>query len=229
MKSKVRNHKVEPKFHEGEWLTENHPNNYARFVQILEIVNVQGKKRYRISRDLHNDEDIVECRFIEDNWHHFNIQDAKDGEVLAGSKGDVILMFRGIGNAEWNDVIDYHCYYDCYRKRFIVQEDTEYWGNVENNQLKPATKEQRDLLFQKMKEAGYERDANKKELKKIEKKSEEKSIIPSLKDFQEAFELKARQYDIELPNRGYDIHAMCKELYSLLITDKKELNKEEVK
>lgn len=71
-----------------------------------------------------------------------------------------------------------------------------------------------------LKEAGSEWDANKKELKKIEKKSEEKSIIPSLKDFQEAFELKARQYDIELPNRGYDIHAMCKELYSLLIGQK---------
>jgi hypothetical protein len=32
----------------------------------------------------------------------------------------------------------------------------------------PATKEQRDLLFKKMKEAGYEWDAEKKELKKIE-------------------------------------------------------------
>ena len=31
----------------------------------------------------------------------------------------------------------------------------------------PATKEQRDLLFQKMKEAGYEWDAEKKELRKI--------------------------------------------------------------
>jgi hypothetical protein len=32
----------------------------------------------------------------------------------------------------------------------------------------PATKEQREFLFQKMKEAGYEWDAEKKELKKIE-------------------------------------------------------------
>ena len=34
-----------------------------------------------------------------------------------------------------------------------------------NNYGTPATKEQRDLLFQKMKEAGYEWDAEKKELK----------------------------------------------------------------
>ena len=35
----------------------------------------------------------------------------------------------------------------------------------------PATREQRDLFFQKMKEAGYEWNAKKKELKKIEQKS----------------------------------------------------------
>ena len=34
--------------------------------------------------------------------------------------------------------------------------------------IHPATKEQRDLLFQKMKEAGYEWDAEKLELKRIE-------------------------------------------------------------
>jgi len=37
--------------------------------------------------------------------------------------------------------------------------------------IHPATKEQRDLLFQKMKEAGYEWDAGKKELKKIKQKN----------------------------------------------------------
>ena len=118
---------------------------------------------------------IAIVKDLYDNFKLWDISDAKDGDVLVGSKGDVILIFRGIGNTEWDDVIDYHCYYDCYREEFIVQEDVEYWGNTENNQLKPATKEQRDLLFQKMKEAGYELDAEKKELNKIEPKSESKS------------------------------------------------------
>lgn len=61
----------------------------------------------------------------------------------------------------------------------------------------------------------------------LEAINEEKSIIPSLKDFQEAFELKARQYDIELPNRGYDIYAMCNELYSLLIEQKPTWSEED--
>lgn len=38
--------------------------------------------------------------------------------------------------------------------------------------VRPATKEQRDLLFSKMKEAGYEWDADKKELNKIEDEPE---------------------------------------------------------
>ena len=40
-------------------------------------------------------------------------------------------------------------------------------GGINPTYYKPATKEQRELLFQKMKEAGYEWDAEKKELKKI--------------------------------------------------------------
>jgi hypothetical protein len=39
---------------------------------------------------------------------------------------------------------------------------------IEVNTIKPATKIQQDLLFQKMKEAGYEWDSEKKRLKKID-------------------------------------------------------------
>ena len=41
------------------------------------------------------------------------------------------------------------------------------------NDLKPATKEQRDLLFAKMKDAGYEWDVEKKELRKIDYNSKQ--------------------------------------------------------
>ena len=38
---------------------------------------------------------------------------------------------------------------------------------LKSKEFHPATKEQRDFLFQKMHEAGYEWDADKKELKSI--------------------------------------------------------------
>ena len=120
------------------------------------------------------------------------------------------------GNTEWDDVIDYHCYYDCYRECFIVQEDVEYWGNTENNQLKPATKEQRDLLFSKMKEAGYEWDAEKKELKKIHNALEECEIeniehgkyYYCIKDYFAGGKKQASKGDVVQALRGLPIMAL---------------------
>lgn len=126
--------------------------------------------------------DILKCDLgvdpndYQDYFRIWTIHDAKDGDILAESKGDVILMFRGIGNTEWNDVIDYYCCYDRHRKKFIFQKDLKFWGCVENNQLKPATKEQRELFFQKMKEEEYTFDFKKKELKKIEQQSSQWNI-----------------------------------------------------
>ena len=153
--------KVEPKFHKGEWLCENKPNNYARFIQILEIVNVQGEDRYRISRDIHKDEDIVEFDFVEKYYHKFNIKDAKGGDVLCSNQ--IIILFK-----QWEDSADCnfviaHAGIDVSGKLQITD---GHW--LINNNSHPATKEQRDLLFQKMKEAGYNWDAEKKELKRIE-------------------------------------------------------------
>lgn len=157
--------KVEPKFHEGEWLCENEPNNYARFIQILETVNVQGKERYRISRDIHNDEDTVEFDFVEKYYHKFSIQDVRDGDVLVASDGSIFL-FAGVD--------------DCACKYYVALTTDNhveinkgakggYWET--SRAVYPATKEQRDLLFQKMADEGYEWDSEKKELKKIESKA----------------------------------------------------------
>lgn len=151
--------KVEPKFHEGDWVVYN--NDICQIVKREEgcnkLVTVFG-----IEKELVNERNLSTARL----W---TIQDAKDGDVLVEKSRGVILMFRGIGNREWNDVIDYHCYYSCYQKEFIIQEDIEYFGTIKDNKLKPATKEQCDLLFQKITEAWYTFDFEKKELIKIRK------------------------------------------------------------
>ena len=148
--------KAEPKFKVGDWIVFN-----GLILHIDEVVD--GYYRTTSIGGIHNSYDWD----IDNVARLWTIQDAKDGDVLVGSEWGVILMFRGIGNTKWDDVIDYHCYYDCHRKNFIVQEDVRHWGSTKNNQLKPATKEQRDLLFAKMKEAGYELDAEKKKLIKL--------------------------------------------------------------
>lgn len=151
--------KVEPKFHEGDWVIDKQGIVH----QIANVVENVTCHTYGY--------DIVGGGYFNDNTEGvrlWTIQDAKDGDILAGSKDEVILIFRGIGNTEWNDVIDYHCCYDCYRKEFIIQKDLHFWGYVKDNQLRPVTKEQRDFLFQKIKEAGYVWDSGKKELRKGE-------------------------------------------------------------
>ena len=147
--------KTKSKFHKGEWIT-----NGDYTWKIVEV-----KPLYYTLQSQNGDtvDDTISC--MNEHFHLWTIEDAKNGDVLADE--DIILIFRGIGNTIWDDVIDYHCYYDCYNKDFIVQKDLDHWGDIKNNQLKPATKEQRDILFQKMKEAGYTWDAVKK-LKKID-------------------------------------------------------------
>ncbi len=148
--------KVKPKFNAGDWVVIS-TSDGEKVVQIDSIEYFKsGELRYITS----------EGRWFGNGTeaHLWTIQDAKDGDVLEGSKGDVILMFRGIGNTAWHDVIDFHCYYNSYRGDFIVQEGLGHWGDTENSQLKPAAKEQRDLLFRKMHEAGYMWDSESKQL-----------------------------------------------------------------
>lgn len=152
--------KVEPKFMVGDWLCENEPNNYARFIQILEVVNVQGKERYRISKDLHNDEDIIEADFIEKYYHKFDIKDAKEGDVLT-LNGEVFIYAH---RKQLYSIAVAHCFVDSVGDFHF---DGEF-GYVENgNSTCPATQKQRNTLFAKMKEDGCEWDAEKKQLKFI--------------------------------------------------------------
>ena len=191
---------VEPKFKVGDWMIDKQGIVH----QVANVVENVTNHTYGY--------DIVGGGYFNDNSEGvrlWTISDAKDGDVLVASDGSIFL-FAG--------VVDCACkYYAALAADGYVKINKEakdgYWET--SRAVYPATKEQRDKLEKAMSDAGYAFD--KKELKKIKKKPEEKSIITSLKDFQEAFELKAKQYDIELPNRGYDIHAMCKELYSLLI------------
>ena len=91
----------------------------------------------------------------------WTIQDAKDGDVLA-LNGEVFIYAH---RKQMYPIAVAHCFVDSTGK---FCHDGEF-GYIENgNSISPATKEQRDLLFFKMKEAGYEWDAEKKELKMAE-------------------------------------------------------------
>ena len=105
---------------------------------------------------------------FDNNAHLWTIQDAKAGDVLVSDYegGICITILKSVVSG---NEIEMYCH-SVNSELFIVQ------SGFSNATWHPATKEQRDLLFQKMKEDGYEWDAEKKELKKIKQKPTEEDV-----------------------------------------------------
>ena len=77
-------------------------------------------------------------------------------------------MIARFPDVTWENSPVAYCGIDC-GDAFHVSVEISWWAD---GNIFPATKEQCDFLFQEMKEAGYEWDAEKKELKKIEQTAE---------------------------------------------------------
>ena len=147
--------KVEPKFKVGDWIT-NKGHSYL----IASIDYEQGRYLFEIGGYTHEQLNWEYIYSADEKYHLWTIADAKPGDVLASNNG-VIILVKESRNSSWGYRLSYYCAV-LYDGTF---EPREFHVNPEK--FFPATKEQRDLLFQKMEEAGYEWDANKKELKKI--------------------------------------------------------------
>lgn len=148
--------KVEPKFHEGEWVVFN--NRHDSVYQVEKIENYEYTLRHFLGGSMplsFSHEDMIRA------W---TVKDVRDGDVL--TDGDYPCLFKSIN--EGNGMFVYCGINGC--RNFVTKADGEdniLWDDEPENYC-PATKEQRDTLFAKMKEAGYEWDIEKKELKKIE-------------------------------------------------------------
>ena len=169
--------KIELKFKVGDWLCANELNDYANLIKIVKIVDVFDKKMYKISRDYDSDLDLTEFDFIEKHYHLWTIQDAKDGDVLALSwcedenLWEKIIIFKKY-HSEGVNGLDSTPWVEGYGNTFkngeiaFTDEEVPYYSKTWTWNLHPATKEQRDALMKAMNDAGYEWDAEKKELKR---------------------------------------------------------------
>ena len=98
--------------------------------------------------------------------HYFRpwtIEDAKDGDVLANKNGAIFINAGSSGGG----TLDCYCYLSVQNEFCIEEHKTGSW--LYKDDIKPATKEQCNLLFQRMKEAGYLWDAEKKDFEKLPK------------------------------------------------------------
>ena len=149
-----------PKFKVGDWVV-IYPGCNAHQIKVVENTTNHPYGYGYDTVDGYSFNDIAEGVRL---W---NIKDAKDGDVLYS--GEVIFIFNKI-DGEW-----LHCYCSCHKDGSFIRDydlmPAEYF-----NEVYPATKEQCDTLFQKIKEAGYEWNPDTKELKKIDADTAEKKI-----------------------------------------------------
>lgn len=162
------NNKVELKFHPGDWVILN-----GIVAKILD-----NFKNGFVGLDIDGKDFFCNYGHI-DSMRLWTIADAKDGDILVNSKGQPFIFSGKYDDRNSSNPIAY-CGVNCQNK-FKISNGT-HWTN--KNEVAPATKEQRELLFAKMRDSGYEWDAEKKEVKKMEvasKESEEKQMIERLK------------------------------------------------
>jgi hypothetical protein len=212
--------KVEPKFKVGDWVV-YYRNDSSR--EVLQVYDIRDGKYY-FTNNVHFSWSVKEC---DEKSHLWTIQDAKDGDVLIDKSGGrecpfifketkpsdiktdmlnplAVLGYCGIGGTGFTK--------------------SSGWGDTSNCIYYPATKEQRDLLFQKMKEAGYEWDAEKKELKKI---VDEEQIKKNLQNnsFRRMFEQKqVIDYPDSLPKDNWELTHEFVEKFGRIPKDEDELN-----
>lgn len=154
--------KVEPKFHKGDWLQYRAAKPF-----FVEEITRQGYV---------NGNSCLPFEW-ENEIHIWTIEDAKDGDVLVGNydncKKPWIGIFKCISKDRPTTQFDSYCFINSSHHTFTTPLSNDFCNQCKGHTIRyalPATKEQRDVLFQKMNEAGYEWDSEKKKLKKIEKK-----------------------------------------------------------
>ena len=140
--------KVESKFENGQWIVWK-----SQYYKVndngcgYELIDQNGLKT------------SLEYSTVDENAHIFTTQDAKPGDVLYSLDSKQPFIFK---HRKPNEQAAVYCGINTYGKFFI--------GNTKDcvittDKYIPADKFQRDLLFKKMQKAGYEWDAEKKELK----------------------------------------------------------------
>ena len=156
------NEMVESTFQTGDWVVRTNGKNFcngSKFAQIQSIELDGGMCYLDTGKWLYPSE-----------LRLWSIEDAKDGDVLVS----LSKMHPFIFNGHYDEDTDYvyaYCgisdiikddsfYFDKY-----LDEEFKVWDSVEN--VRPATIDQRNLLFSKMKDSGYEWDSESKELIKI--------------------------------------------------------------
>ena len=131
---------VEPRFHEGDFIKHNKANIICKVISVISgsyfVENIETSCR-------------VELFNAEQLFHLWTIKDAKDGDVLACKNGWTCI-FKCLND----NVFSSHCFMDS--GGWFCKDGGQAHTLNNSINIHPATKEQRELFFTKMKESGHE-------------------------------------------------------------------------
>lgn len=221
---------IEPKFHEGDWVV----TDYGEVNQVI-TVSEDGE-------GFTLDDGSYFSGSWKDMYHLWTIQDAKDGDVLfhSDSASNGIFIFKEIVQHGTIQEVTCYCDYDSEDGFCLGEYHTCCW--TDSKILHPATKEQCNRLFQKMKKAGYEWNEETKTLEKLiqpkfkvgdrirRKNGNEEYIIISINDCTYYYRLNEHctgslgiqlQDEYELVPNKFDINTLVPFESKVLIRDHK--------
>ena len=179
-------------FKVGDWIIRN--NKYTGIpVKVIEFngyysCELNGEVVNFTRNDVHN------------NFHLWTIDDAKDGDVLV-DKDNNIGIFQKFEGIYWYSYIYLGC--DGNLRGFNIG------GSHKQTDVHPATKEQRDLLFQKIKEKGYEWNDKTKILERLI--SPQFKVGNRIKEKQtgicgEIISVQKNRYDVKIDDKGLYVY-----------------------
>ena len=139
--------KVEPKFKVGDWIT-----NGVYTCKIVEVIDNSYKYTFTEGASYFG---VIDD--MDKEYRLWTIDDAKAGDILAAE--DVVFIFKHIDKTRlW--LCNSYC-------EVIGNSKLGLGFDFSIDGVNPATKEQRELLYSKIKEADYKWNVEKLELKKI--------------------------------------------------------------
>lgn len=167
---------IESKFNVGQYITDGYV--------VGQITSIEDEYHCYKILDFMSGVSTTIPFTLQDNYHFWTIKDAKDGDALAVSwlkdknLWEKIIIFKKYHSEGVKGLYSMPCiegYGNTFKNREFAfpGEKEPYYSKTWTCYLHPATKEQRDFLFQKIKEAGYKW--------KVETKTLEKLIQPKFK------------------------------------------------
>lgn len=145
-----------PKFKIGDWVNKN---SYKDVLHIVKVTNVH----YIVERQKDGNKYKSDMKSLDENSHLWSIEDAEPGDILLSERSIFIFKEEYIAGKP-------EAYCGIMNGLFVAKPK----GCWTNGKFWPATKEQRSLLFEEIKKAGYMWDPENLELKALEKHLEPK-------------------------------------------------------